>query len=132
MKRIILSLSILLFLAQNMFAETDREWKIKIEKMPNKIWKEYYKCRQAVENHKKTSNPAICKKVLQLINNSSKSHFLSEHKDDILLKIGFLYSNSEKNYIKAYEYYMKAAKLGNTDAQYNLDILCKEHSWVCK
>jgi len=38
----------------------------------------------------------------------------------------------ELNKIKAYQYYMKAAKKGNTNAQYNLDILCKQSPWACQ
>jgi len=34
--------------------------------------------------------------------------------------------------IKAYQYWMKAARLGSTEAQHNLDILCKESPWACK
>ena len=36
------------------------------------------------------------------------------------------------NKIKAYQYWMKAAKQGNANAQYNLDRLCKESPWACK
>jgi TPR repeat protein len=40
------------------------------------------------------------------------------------------YKNKDK--IKSYQYFLKAAKLGNLTAQDNLDILCKKSPWVCK
>ena len=132
MKRIILGLSVLLILAQNGFAETDAEFDKLIAKASDNIWKQYYKCRQGVENHEYTSKPEVCQKVIPLIKNSHKTHALHNYKDDILLKIGNLYYQSTKNYLKAYTYWMQSAKLGNTSAQGNLDILCREHSWVCK
>ena len=134
MKRIILGLGLLFMLAQNGFAKdyTDVEWDIKIANAPDKIWKQYYKCRQVVENHRTKSDPEICKQVVPLIKNSHKSHALHNEESDILLKVGYLYDYSKKNYLKAYEYYMKSAKLGDTTAQRNLDSLCREHSWVCK
>ena len=36
------------------------------------------------------------------------------------------------NKITAYKYLMKGAKLGNVEAQKNLDKLCKESPWACK
>ena len=131
MKRIILGLSLLLILMQNGFAMTGIEWDKKIASASDKIWKQYYKCRKAVEYDSKTSKPEVCKKVLPLIKSSKKSHVLHNQKADILLKIGVIHYR-QNDYIKAYEYWYKSAKLGNTSAQHNLDILCKEHSWVCK
>ena len=49
--------------------------------------------------------------------------------------LGFLYVKGKGvplNKIKAYQYWMKAARLGSTEAQHNLDILCKESPWACK
>jgi len=34
--------------------------------------------------------------------------------------------------IKAYQYWKKAVKQGDPDAQYYLDILCKENPWACR
>jgi TPR repeat protein len=36
------------------------------------------------------------------------------------------------NKTKAYELLLKAAKEGNSTAQENLDIVCKESPWACK
>ena len=36
------------------------------------------------------------------------------------------------NKIKAYQYWMKAARQGDAKAQHNLDILCRESPWACK
>ena len=33
---------------------------------------------------------------------------------------------------KTYELWLKAAKQGNSNAQGNLDILCKQSPWACK
>ncbi len=45
---------------------------------------------------------------------------------------GLLYDESKGDKLKAYEYYMKAAKLGNIRAQKNLSIMCKNNPWACK
>jgi len=36
------------------------------------------------------------------------------------------------NKIKVYQYWMKAAKQGDAEAQRNLDILCRESPWACR
>ena len=36
------------------------------------------------------------------------------------------------NRIKAYQYWMKAAKQGSAEAQHNLDVLCRESPWACR
>ena len=131
MKRIILSLSMLLMLAQNGFAETDAELDKMIADAPNEVWKQIYRCTKASNPHSRyMANVNTCLKVIGMkekVGGFSKSSFAMSY-----VNIGILYEYSEKNYIKAYEYYMKAAKLGNTTAQRNLDILCREHSWACK
>jgi len=131
MKRIILGLSLLLMLVQNGFAMSDAEFDKRITNATDKIWKQMLRCYKAVENHEMTSEPKVCIETISLIENN-KNHSLYSEKSDLLLKAGLLYYQSKKNYIKAYEYWMKAAKLGNTVAQGNLDILCRNHSWVCK
>ncbi len=50
-------------------------------------------------------------------------------------KLGLSYYNGRgvnQNKIKAYQYWLKAAKTGNSDAQHNLDILCRQSTWACK
>jgi len=44
----------------------------------------------------------------------------------------YLGKGVKKDKIKAYKYWYHAAKNGNTGAQDNLDILCKESPWACK
>jgi hypothetical protein len=39
---------------------------------------------------------------------------------------------TNQNKIKGYQYLLSASKQGNSKAQNNLDILCKESSWACK
>jgi len=126
MKRIILSLGMLLMLAQNGFATTDAEYDKIIAKQTTEADKQVMRCNKAVYNHPYTSDPEICIKASKLFTNDKFNLAIS------YLNAGGLYYQSEKNYIKAYEYFMKAAKLGNTTAQKNLDVLCREHSWVCK
>lgn len=41
-------------------------------------------------------------------------------------------NGTKQNKIKAYNYYMEAAKIGNKNAQENLDYLCKNSPWACK
>ena len=38
----------------------------------------------------------------------------------------------KKDKMKAYKYWMIAAKRGDSEAQNNLDVLCKESPWACK
>lgn len=38
----------------------------------------------------------------------------------------------KKDKIKSYQYLLKAAKQGDSKAQNNLDILCKNSPWACK
>ena len=130
MGRIILGLSVLLMLVENGFAKTDAEYDKQIKNAPDQTVKEMYRCNKTASNHPNTGDVNICIKSLALLkknypNEKGAIHITTNH-------IGVLYDNSEKNHLKAYEYFMKAAKLGNTVAQKNLDILCRQHSWVCK
>jgi len=130
MKRIVLGLSLFLIFAHNGFAKTDAEFDKQIKNASDQTLKEMYRCNKAVINHSYTGDVNICIKSLALL----KKNYPYEKGaiKAITSDIGVLYTNSEKNYLKAYEYFMKAAKLGNTSAQRNLDIICKKHSWVCK
>lgn len=55
---------------------------------------------------------------------------------DQFVKLGAIYDiggyGVKVNKIKAYQEYIKAAKVGNPDAQRNLDNLCKKSPWACK
>ena len=49
--------------------------------------------------------------------------------------LGLLYYTGQGvsiNKFKAYELWEKAAKQGSSEAQYNLERLCKESPWACK
>ena len=129
MKRIILSLGVLMVLSQNIFATSDAEYDKLIANAKTEQIKQGHRCDKATLNHKYTSDVNICLKALELDlkANASKSYIAIDY-----LNSGVLYKYHEKNYIKAYEYYMKSAKLGDTDAQRNLDNLCRAHSWACK
>ena len=129
MKRIILGLSVLLMLTQNGFAKNDAEWDKMIANAPNNVWKQIYRCNKATLNHKHTADVNICLKAIDM----QKAQGVQEKDLHIdYLNVGVLYEFSKKDYIKTYEYYMKSAKLGDTDAQRNLDNLCRAHSWACK
>ena len=130
MKRIVLGISVLLMLVQNGFAKTDSEYDKQIKNDTMEVNKQNHRCDKATLNHKYSSNPEVCLKALNILQTeypNAKAQIAS-----ILLNTGVLYKYSDKNYLKAYQYYMKAAKLGSTQAQINLDILCKEHPWACK
>lgn len=130
MKRIILGLSLLLMLVQNGFAMSDAEYDEQIAKATDKVLKQIIKCDKATLNHPDNSDVNICLKVIPL--KQKRGGFSNSSFVITYLNIGVLYDHNEKNHIKAYEYWMKAAKLGDTYAQRNLDILCRRHSWVCK
>ena len=93
-------------------------------------------CQNQTNYHQKNANINVCLKAIQYIKQGKDLGFVSSQRKKYLatayLKAGVLYHVSEKDYIKAYEFYMKAAKLGDKYAQNNLDILCKQHPWVCK
>jgi hypothetical protein len=132
MKRIILGISVLLILAQNGFAETDAEFDKKIENESDKVWKQIYQCNKESSNHQRTGDVNICLKAIKLINKNPYVFKEGMQKYGEYNNAGILYKYSDKNYLKAYEYYMKAAKLGNINAQKNLNIMCKENPWACK
>jgi len=136
MKRIVFSLSMLLMLAQNGFARSDSELDKMIANESDKTWKQIYRCEKASNsNNNSSADIGICLKAINLINQNPyavKDVGLLNALAVEFVNTGVLYYYSEKNYLKAYEYYMKAARLGNTKVQKNLDILCRKHSWVCK
>jgi len=130
MKRIILGLGVLLMLVQNGFAMSNAEFDAKIAEQTKEIDKQIWRCNKEQFNNKYYGDPRVCIKALKMVKKDypdakSTIHILS-------VAVGILYEDSKKDYVKAYEYYMKAVKLGSTDAQNNLDILCSKHSWVCK
>jgi len=130
MKRIILGLSVLLMLVQNGFAKSDAEY----DKMINsnnysEMSKQSIRCNKAALNHPHSSDVNICLKVVEMM----KAKGYNDRACRIeYLDIGLLYDLSKNDKLKAYEYYMKAARLGNIQAQKNLNIMCKESPWACK
>ena len=133
MKRILLGLSLLLMLVQNGFAKTDAEQDKMIINESDITWKQTYRCNKATNNHGSTSSVTVCLKAIEIQKNTNFKH------DNMLannyLNAGYLYEKSEHNYIKAYEYYMKAANVGGENglnAQNNLNIMCKKNPWACK
>jgi len=128
MKRIVLGLSIFLLLSQSLIAMTDEEYDIKISEQTTEVWKQIWRCNKASRNHKHTADVDICLKAVELLKNDNW-----EEKDYriLYLNIGATY-NYQDDKLNAYKYYIKAAKLGEIDAQKNLKILCKEDPWACK
>ncbi len=122
-------------LGQNVLARSDAEIDEAMANTKSETWKQIYRCEKASSlTRRATSDVNIC---LKAIENAQKDPKITENfKLKVLaiefLNTGVLYDCSKKDYIKAYEYYIKSAKLGDTQAQVNLDILCKEHSWACK
>jgi len=129
MKRIILGISVLLMLVQNGSALTDAEYDKKISEQTTEAWKQVWRCNKATLNYMRTANVNICLKAIKLRKQSGANE------NDFAItygNIGLLYDESTGDKLKAYKYYMKAAKLGNTNAQKNLSIMCKQDSWACK
>ena len=129
MKRIILGLSVLLILAQNGFAETDAEYDKLIANESSKEWKQSYRCVKVTLNHSSTGDVNECLKSISL---QKKNPNTGLNIAITYLNTGVLYNESVGDKLKAYEYYMKAAKLGNVQAQKNLTIMCKQSPWACK
>ena len=132
MKRIILGLSILLMLVQNGFAKnyTNTEYDKKIAEQKTEIWKQIWRCNKAIaKQNKYSSDVNICLKSIRMQKDAGEVE-KNLHID--YLNAGVLYRYSAKDKIKAFQYYMKSAKLGDTTAQSNLDRLCKESPWACK
>ena len=125
MKRIILGLSLLLMLVQNGFAKTDAEWDKEIANRSDKAWEQIYRCNKEAINHKYDGDVNVCLKAVELSKNKGDAYAI------MLLNTGAMYI-SQGDKLKAYQYYMKAAKLGETTAQSNLSIMCKQDPWVCK
>jgi len=131
MKRIIIGISVLLMLVQSGFALSDAEYDKQIKNETDPIWKQIRICDKAALNNFSTADVDDCLKVIPLKENS-QNKFSDKSFGIIYLNIGLLYDESKGDKLKAYEYYMKAARLGNIQAQKNLNIMCKESSWACK
>ena len=129
MKRIILGLSLLLMLVQSGFAKTDTEWDQEIANQSDQTWQQIYRCNKAVLNHQFSSNVEVCLKAKKMF---VKKYGEARDIKTLNLNIGVLYEYSMHDYLKAYDYYIGAAQKGDMQAQKNLDILCRNHSWVCK
>ena len=129
MKRIILGLSVLLMLAQNGFAKTDAEYDKLIANETDKVWKQLYRCAKEAINHSESGDVDACIKANKLVLNGKVYNI---YVAGTYLNIGSLYYESKGDKLKAYKYYMKAAKLGNIKAQKNLSIMCKQDPWACQ
>ena len=103
MKRIILGLSLLLLLVQNGFAETDAEYDKDIASATMEVNKQLLRCNKATLNYKYTSNSEVCIKELNIL--LQKYPNAKKQIAGAYLNAGVLYEHSEKNYIKAYEYF---------------------------
>jgi len=128
MKRIILGLGVLLMLGQNGFALTDAEYDKLITNETDPMWKQIYRCNKAAE-HYKSSSVDICLQAIKLLKNNG---WKEKDYQIMFLNTGLLYDESKGDKLNAYKYYMKASKLGNIQAQKNLNIMCKESPWACK
>ena len=130
MKRIILGLSLLLILVQNGFARSDAEWNQKISNAVLEVDKQIARCNKIATNHIQSGDVNICLKALKL---EEKIYPNATNVIAALYgNVGLLYDESKGDKLKAYKYYMKAARLGSIQAQKNLNIMCKESSWACK
>jgi tetratricopeptide (TPR) repeat protein len=75
--------------------------------------------KNAIKFYKKSIENDCCKYKFQI---------------SALNNLGVIYNSDNQftNKIKAYQYFKKAARYGNKNAQDNLDYLCKHSSWACK
>jgi len=130
MKRIILGLSLLLMLVQNGFAYTDAWFDKNIANSTQDVDKFIWKCNKLANNYMNSGDVNICLQALKLEKKiyPNATNVIAS----LYLNTGLLYDESVGDKLKAYEYYMKSAKLGNVDAQHNLNIMCKESPWACK
>ncbi len=74
------------------------------------------------------------KKALKMYKLSYDTGY-SKYESGVISKIGYFYWKGwgvKTNKILAYKYFLEGAKIGNQNAQINLDILCKESPWACK
>ena len=133
MKRIILGISVLLILVQNGFAEeyTDQMFDKQIANSTGHM-QQSVKCEKVETNHVKTGDINECIKAVKMLqklpnSNPDKAEFL---------KLAAFYTGQMAYYqadkLKAYKYWMLAAKNGYKNAQRNLSIMCKKDPWACK
>ena len=125
MKRIILGLGVLLILAQNGVA-------LDFNTNFNAKWfKQVQKCEDQTYLKDK-ANIVECSKAINMIEKYSQ---LDKDQKELLaesyMNMGFLYYY-KSDYVNSYKNLIIGAKKGSLQAQKNLDILCRQHSWVCK
>ena len=129
MKRIILSLVLLLIFVQNIFAYTDEWFDVQIANQTTKFKEQAWRCDKIAVNHHNNGDANTCLSAIRIgLNNG----YVEKELTWLFYNAAVLYEHSEHNHIKAYNYWRKAASLGHINSQRNLDILCRKHSWVCK
>jgi len=130
MKRIVLGISVLLILVNNGFAISNAEFDELIKNSTGYI-KQSIKCEKAGFNYLQGGNIQDCIDAVNLIkksdNKEAKKTLASQ-----TYNLAFMYDESIKDKLKAYKYYMEAARLGHINAQKNLRIMCKNNPWACK
>ena len=129
MKRIILSLGVLIILTQNLSARSKLDAMIANETDITK--KQTYMCNKEQE-HPRSANVNICLKAKYLIQKNYPYEKNALYAT--ILNIGLIYDEQGDD-LKAFKYYMQAAKFGGRIgiiAQKNLSIMCKENPWACK
>ena len=139
MKRIVLGLSLLLMLVQNGFAgqqNEEAECDNLIAKAKQEWNKEVLKCDKEAIFHLSKANVKPCLKAIELIKKTPNSKNWVGQKakgslGECYLNAGVMYYYVP-SYTKSYKYLKKAAELGESNAEKGLDILCREHPWVCK
>ncbi len=133
MKRIVLG--VLLMLAQNGFAGQqykEVEFDNSIAMAKQKWLKEVFKCEKEATLHPRKANVEPCLKAIKLIKKTPNSkHKAKGSLSECYLNAGVLYYYVP-SYTKSYKYFKKAAELGEPNAEKALDVLCREHPWVCK
>ena len=135
MKKIFFILSVLLLVAQNSFAGEKEDVALAKKFKHQKALHQVLLCENEMNYHANEGKIDVCLKAVKYIQKGYDLGILKNRKKEFIaesyLNAGVIaYSSGDK--IKSYQYFIKAAKLGDTQAQKNLDILCKESPWACK
>jgi len=132
----ILGISVLLLLVQNGFATTEKELNGFIKtyaQYPTLV--QLLKCEKEAGFHSSSGNVHKCLKAIEDISNNGDLGPLNNDRHEFLgesyMNAGVLYDH-QGDKLNAYKYYMKSAKLGEVDAQKNLNIMCRKSPWACK
>ncbi|RLD55912.1 MAG: hypothetical protein DRJ01_15995 [Bacteroidetes bacterium] len=97
MKRIILGISVLLMLGQNVFATTDAEFDNRIKNAKTLQIKQMHRCHKAAMNHMSTANVNVCLKSIEI---QRKNGVPESDLGVYFANVGLLYDESKGDKLK--------------------------------